>query len=80
MSSRVRRLCVFAGAIVGLLIANQPSAVTANYQYRYDSAGRLIEVRSESLITYQYDAAGTIVNRQSGPNPVLFADGFEEVP
>jgi YD repeat-containing protein len=50
-------------------------------QYRYDTAGRLIEVRTATrLTTYTYDAAGTVIGRTVGANNLLFADGFEELP
>jgi hypothetical protein len=65
---------------LGLAVPRAPQAETATYQYRYDSAGRLTEVSSATLVRYTYDAAGTVTVRESGPNPVLFADGFEGAP
>lgn len=75
LSRRATSLLVVA---LALALPRAPQAETATYQYTYDSAGRLTQARSStSVITYTYDAAGTVLVRDSGPNPVLFADGFE---
>lgn len=81
MARRYRHLLSLTFAAGGLFATQHLLADTMQYQYRYDTAGRLIEARStDTVIGYQYDAAGTITQRQTAPNLVLFADGFEEAP
>ncbi|MEZ5463741.1 MAG: RHS repeat domain-containing protein [Lysobacteraceae bacterium] len=64
-----------------LLVWSCPLALgasTQTYDYSYDEAGRLTEVRTESsVIAYNYDAAGNITGRASGPNLRIFESGFE---
>jgi len=53
-------------------------ASTQTYEYAYDDAGRLTEVRTEaSVIDYDYDDAGNIIGRSGGPNLQIFDSGFE---
>lgn len=70
----------FAAALVALALAASPAPVSADTQYVYDSAGRLIKVTYSNgvSIEYRYDASGNrqVITTTQAPNgaPTAVAD------